>query len=47
MTPEELRQELSGLHLECCREVDRDVAEGQCHQGPSTTVQVLAFKPEG
>jgi SAM-dependent methyltransferase len=45
MTPDDLREELSGLRFERCGEVDRDVAEGRYHQGPSTTVQVLAFKP--
>lgn len=45
MTPEGLRQELAGLRFERCAEADRDVAEGRYHQGPSTTVQVLAFKP--
>lgn len=45
MTPGGLREELAGLDLEICAEVDRDVAEGQYHIGPSTTVQVLAFKP--
>ncbi len=45
MTPEALRAELAGLRIERCAEVDRDVQEGLFHQGPSTTVQVLAFKP--
>ncbi len=45
MTPEGLREELAGLRLERCEEVDRDIDEGRYHQGPSTTVQVLAFKP--
>jgi len=45
MTPEALQSELAGLSFARCEEVDRDVAEGQYHQGPSTTVQVLAFKP--
>lgn len=45
MTPEALRAELSGLRIERCVEVEREVAEGLYHQGPSTTVQVLAFKP--
>lgn len=47
MTPDALREELSGLRFDRCEEVDRDVAEGRYHQGPSTTVQVLAFKPLG
>ncbi|MEM1414331.1 MAG: class I SAM-dependent methyltransferase, partial [Myxococcota bacterium] len=45
MTPEGLREELEGLRFERCEEVDRDVSEGKFHEGPSTTVQVLAFKP--
>ncbi|MGD8280700.1 MAG: class I SAM-dependent methyltransferase [Gemmatimonadota bacterium] len=45
MTPEGLRHELAGLGFERCAEVDRNVAEGRYHDGPSTTVQVLAFKP--
>ena len=45
MTPDALRDELHGLRFERCTEVERDVAEGRDHQGPSTTVQVLAFKP--
>lgn len=45
MTPEALREELAGLHFDRCDEIDREVAEGRYHQGPSTTVQVLAFKP--
>ncbi len=43
MTPEALREELTGLRLVHCEEVDRDVSEGLYHQGPSTTVQVLGF----
>ena len=43
MTPEELQGELRGLDFERCEEVDREVHEGRYHQGPSTTVQVLAF----
>ena len=43
MNPEALRDELRGLRLERCEEVDRDVSEGLYHQGPSTTVQVLGF----
>lgn len=44
MTPAGLRDELAGLRFERCAEVDRDVQEGRYHAGPSTTVQVLAFK---
>lgn len=39
-----LREELSGLRLVRCEEIDRDVSEGVYHQGPSSTVQVLAVK---
>jgi hypothetical protein len=46
MTPDALREELAGLRLVHCDEVDRDVAEGLYHQGPSTTVQVLGFKDD-
>jgi SAM-dependent methyltransferase len=45
MTPEGLRSELEGLRVERCEEMERDIAEGRYHSGPSTTVQVLAFKP--
>lgn len=44
MTELGLREELAGLDFEICREVDRDISEGAYHQGPSSTVQVLAFK---
>jgi len=47
MTADDLRRELEGLRFERCIEVERDVDEGRLHHGPSTTVQVLAFKPEG
>lgn len=43
--PEEFRRDLTALRLEHCREVDRDIAEGAFHHGPSTTVQVLGVKP--
>ncbi len=45
MTPESLREELVGLTIQRGEEVDREVDEGQSHEGPSTTVQVLATKP--
>ena len=45
MTPNDVREEFAGLRFERCAEIDRDVAEGRYHHGPSTTVQVLAFKP--
>lgn len=44
-TPAELRRDLSGLLLDQCHEIDRDISEGKFHHGPSTTVQVLAVKP--
>lgn len=44
MTPDGLREELTGLRFERCEEVDRDVSEGRYHRGPSTTVQLLGFK---
>ncbi|MEU4313245.1 class I SAM-dependent methyltransferase [Nocardia sp. NPDC024068] len=43
-TAAELRHDLSGLRIEHCRETDRDITEGKYHHGPSSTVQVLAFK---
>lgn len=46
MTPDGLREELAGLRFETCHEIERDVAEGRYHTGPSATVQVLAFAPE-
>ncbi len=46
MSPDALREELAGLRLERCEELDRDVHEGASHHGPSTTVQVLGFAPE-
>ncbi|MFI5715488.1 class I SAM-dependent methyltransferase [Nocardia sp. NPDC051750] len=45
-TPAELRRDLPGLRLEHCAEVDREITEGKYHHGPSTTVQILAIKPE-
>ena len=44
MSPKVLEHELAGLEFARCTEVDRDVAEGRYHQGPSTTVQVLGYK---
>ena len=43
MNPAALREELAGLRYERCLEADREVREGQYHQGLSSTVQVLAF----
>ena len=41
MTADALRQELAGLELEICREVERDVVEGRFHSGRAAVVQVL------
>jgi len=38
-----LREELAGLDLEVCRELERSVDEGLYHKGRSAVVQVLAF----
>lgn len=46
MTAAGLRLELAGLRFERCDEVERVVSEGRYHQGESSTVQLLAFKPE-
>lgn len=45
MEPQALQLELNGLELERCRELEREVQEGEFHRGPSTTVQILARKP--
>ena len=45
MSAEAVKSELEGLDFERCEELDRDVAEGKYHNGPSATVQVLAFRP--
>lgn len=47
MTLDGVQREFSGLRFERCEEVDRNVSEGRYHHGPSTTIQVLAFKPRG
>ena len=44
MTPEALREELQGLEIVRCEEVERDVQEGKNHVGLSTTVQCFAIK---
>lgn len=44
-TLEELRQELAGMQLEIAREVEREIHEGELHDGWSAVVQVLARKP--
>lgn len=40
-----LRQELAGLEFGHAAELEREIQEGQFHQGRSAVVQVLAFKP--
>ncbi len=45
MTLAGLREELAGLDFAIGRELEREVREGRYHQGPSSVVQVLAFKP--
>jgi SAM-dependent methyltransferase len=40
--PEALKAELSGLTIERCVELERDVTEGDWHRGKSAVVQVLA-----
>lgn len=45
LTLDDLRRDLSGLVLEVGREVEREIHEGQYHQGRSSVVQVLARKP--
>ncbi len=41
-TLEMLREDLQGLELEICREVERDVVEGLYHTGRAAVVQTLA-----
>jgi hypothetical protein len=41
-TVEDLREDLAGLELVICREVERDVVEGRYHTGRAAVVQVLA-----
>ncbi|MBE2251797.1 MAG: class I SAM-dependent methyltransferase [Myxococcus sp.] len=43
--PDALRAELTGLVIERCVELEREVQEGDWHRGPSAVVQVLARKP--
>ena len=44
LDPETARRELDGLRLGLCQQVQREVAEGRDHSGPSTTTQVLGFR---
>ncbi|MCH8551143.1 MAG: class I SAM-dependent methyltransferase [Natronospirillum sp.] len=41
----QLREELSGLNMQCMQEMERPVSEGIYHQGDSMVVQIMAFKP--
>ncbi|MBL8206105.1 MAG: class I SAM-dependent methyltransferase [Blastocatellia bacterium] len=43
-TLEDLRQDLDGLQFEIAQEVEREIHEGQFHQGQSAVVQILAIK---
>ena len=43
--PAALRTELTGLTVERCEELEREVLEGQWHRGRAAVVQVLATKP--
>ena len=45
MTEVDLRKELRGLNLPILTETEREVHEGQGHNGHSAVVQVLARKP--
>lgn len=47
MTEDALRGELEGLDLVIAREKDRQINEGQYHDGLSAVVQILAKKPKG
>lgn len=41
----ELEQQLQGLELVIGREIEREVSEGELHNGASCVVQLLAVKP--
>jgi SAM-dependent methyltransferase len=45
-TLEDLRQDLDGLQFEIAQETEREIYEGQYHQGHSAVVQILGVKPE-
>jgi SAM-dependent methyltransferase len=45
--PAEVREELQGLTLERCEELERDVQEGSWHSGRSAVLQVLARRGTG
>ncbi|WP_205849214.1 SAM-dependent methyltransferase [Natronospirillum operosum] len=42
---EQLRDDFTGLNLQCMQEMERPVHEGIYHQGDSAVVQILGFKP--
>ncbi len=46
LTSAELASELSGLHFEHLKEIDREVHEGKGHNGMSAVVQAIARKKE-
>jgi 2-polyprenyl-3-methyl-5-hydroxy-6-metoxy-1,4-benzoquinol methylase len=41
----DVQKELSGLHFEIAREIQREVHEGGHHNGPSWVIQILGVKP--
>ncbi|MBL0058938.1 MAG: class I SAM-dependent methyltransferase [Elusimicrobia bacterium] len=41
----DVQNELSGLHFEIAREIQREVHEGAYHNGPSWVLQILGIKP--
>jgi hypothetical protein len=43
--PEAVRAELEGLTFERLEEKEREVHEGQLHDGKSAVLQLLAVKP--
>jgi SAM-dependent methyltransferase len=43
--PDMLRDELAGLELIRCEELEREIHEGQYHEGTSAVVQVVGAKP--
>jgi len=46
MTLDNLREELSGLEFIVAREIERDVTEGNFHQGRGAVVQIVARLPQ-
>ncbi len=46
MTATELAQELDGLQIDHCEELERDVVEGVGHSGTGAVVQLLGHKEE-